>query len=108
MGLLDKVLQRLGDGEYDGNWSESTRNGVSFELRIDDGVPRSFRIGKSSRFFNGRENERVEGSVTETVFSTPEEKADFIERYGFIGELFGFDEDAKEVSGEYYQRRRQG
>ena len=95
----------MSEGEYDGNWSESTKNGVSFTLSIDDGVPKSRRVGKSTRFFNGKENERIPGRVDETVYDTPEQQADFVRRYGFIGELFGFDDDAKKASGEYYQNR---
>ena len=108
MGLLDRVLKRMSDGEYDGNWSESSKNGVSFTLSIDDGVPKSRREGKSRRFFNGKENERIPGRVDETVYETPEQRADFVRQYGFIGELFGFDDDAREVSGEFYERRRRG
>lgn len=108
MGFLDRVLQRMSDGEYDGNWSESTKNGVSLTLSIDDGIPKSRREGKSRRFFNGKENERIPGRVDEIVYETPEERAEFVRRYGFIDELFGFDEDAKEASEEFYQSRRNG
>ena len=58
--------------------------------------------------FNGKENERIPGRVDETTYETPEEQADFVRRYGFIGELFGFDDDAREASGEFYQSRRKG
>lgn len=108
MGFLDNVLQRMGDGKYDGNWSESTKNGVSFTLSIKDGVPKSRRVGKSTRVFNGKENERISGKVVETVYNTPEQRADFIRKYGFIDELFGFDNDAKKASREAYQSRRKG
>lgn len=101
MGIRD-LLRRLGEGEFDGGWSERSTNGTQTTLYIENGVPKRRYEGKSTRFFNGRENEWIQGKVEETEYRTPSQKKEFIKRYGFIGELFGFDEDAKKVSGEYY------
>ena len=62
--------------------------------------------GKSSRFFNGKENERIPGKVELTEYTTDEQKTEFIQRFGFISEIFGYDDDAREESGKYYQNRK--
>ena len=105
MGLKD-LLKRLNDGEFDGGFSDRESNGTMTSLFIKDGTPYRRYEGKSSRFFNGKENERTSGNVELTEYSSDEQKKGFIQSYGFIGELFGYDEDAKAESGKYYEARK--
>ena len=104
MGIED-LLKRLKNGEFDGvNYEKWGDNGSLTELSINDGVPTRKYSGKTQRYFNGKENEKWYKTDMQT-FDTDEKKKDFIRRYGFIGELFNHDEDAKSVSGEFYKKR---
>lgn len=104
MAIKD-ILRRLNDGEFDGGYSERESNGTYTSLYIKDGIPVRRYEGRSSRFFNGKENERISGKVEVTEYSTDEQKTEFIQRFGFIGDLFGYDNDAREESGKYYETR---
>lgn len=104
MALKD-ILKRLNDGEFDGGFSERDSNGTSTSLYIKDGTPIRRYEGRSSRFFNGKENEHISGNVEVTEYSTDEQKTEFIQRYGFIGDLFGYDDDAREESSKYYKAK---
>lgn len=105
MALKD-ILKRLNDGEFDGGCSDRESNGTLTSLFIEDGTPVRRYEGRSSRFFNGKENERISGEVEITEYTTDEQKTEFIRQYGFIGDLFGYDDDAREESSKYYQSRR--
>ena len=105
MGLKD-ILERLNNGEFDGGFSDRESNGTRTSLFIKNGVPTRRYEGKSSRFFNGKENERIPGKVEVEEFTSDVEKTSFIQRYGFIGELFGYDEDAKAESSKYYKNQK--
>ena len=105
MGLKD-LVKRMKDGEFDGGVSVRETNGTMTTLYIKNGTPYRRYEGKSSRFFNGKENERIPGKVEVTEYSSDAEREEFIQRFGFIGELFGFDDDAKAESGKYYEARK--
>ncbi len=105
MGLKD-LLKRLKNGDFDDGVSMRESNGTMTTLYIKDGTPYRRYQGKSTRFFNGKENERREGKVELTKYSSDEEKEEFIQRFGFIGDLFGHDEDAKKESSKYYESRK--
>ena len=51
---------------------------------IKDGVPVSVREGESTRFFNGKENEKIPGKRNEQQFETDEQKLDFLQRFGWL------------------------
>lgn len=105
---LDDILKRLNAGEFDGAmYDRFGDHGTITEYKIKDGVPTRTYHGKTQRFFNGKENETW-NKVEKEVFDTDTKKKEFIERFGFIGELFGYDDDAKKVSGDYYKRRKEG
>ncbi len=101
---IQDVLRRLNNGEFDGGFSDRESRGTWTTLFIKDGVPTRRYQGKSYKFFDGKENERTPGKVEVTEYRSDEEKSQFIRQYGFIGSLFGYDDDAKEVSSEYYER----
>ena len=105
MGLKD-IVKRLNNVEFDGGFSDRESNGTMTSLYIKDGTPYRRYEGKSSRFFNGKENERIQGKVELTEYSSDEQKEEFIQRFGFIGDLFGYDEDARAESGKYYDARK--
>ena len=105
MGLKD-LVKRLSDGEFDGGSSDRESNGTMTSLYIKDGTPYRRYEGKSSRFFNGEENERSQGKVEITEYSSDEQKGEFVQHYGFIGDLFNYDEDAKAESSKYYETRK--
>lgn len=103
--MLDKLLSLLKDGAFDGGFSERESKGTRTILYIEDGIPKRRYEGKSTRFFNGKENEKIKGKIEEVEYKTDEEKIDFIQKYGFIGEIFGYDENARAESKKYYQER---
>ena len=78
------LLERLANGEFDGMVGNeriySGRSNVYCGKYIRGGIPVSYREGESSRFFNGRENERIHGKRTEDFFDTNERKLEFLQR----------------------------
>lgn len=102
MGITD-ILQALANGDYDGARSDSEMNGVSFGFYINDGTPVKFREGKSSRFFDGKENTRTPGNRSEERFDTDETKTIFFQKYGFKTDMFGNHPEVTEYSREYYE-----
>lgn len=42
------------------------------------------KVGKSTRFFNGKENERIPGKRTEERYDTDDRKLEFLQRYGWL------------------------
>jgi len=51
-----------------------------------NGEPVSYREGETSRFFNGKENERIPGKREEEHYDTDEKKLGFLQKYGFLME----------------------
>ena len=68
---------------------------------IKDGEPISYRQGESSRFFNGKENERIPGKREEEHFDTDEKKLGFLQKFGWLID----DEDAKAYSARYKPKK---
>ncbi len=102
MGIKD-LLKKLADGVYDGERTDSERNGVSTGFYIDNGTPVKYREGKSTKFFDGKENIRTPGKRTEERFVTDEEKTAFFQKYGFIREMFGGHPEVIDYSRQYYE-----
>ena len=105
MGLLDLLL-RFKNGEFDGGYSDRDSHGTTTTLYIENGIPKRKYVGVSRRFFDNKENERIPPKVEITEYKTDSAIMDFIQRFGFIGELFNFDEDAKAVSSKYYRDQK--
>ena len=95
-----RLLERLEDGEFNG-WvgDELTTSGVSTVwFEIEDEVPKQYKEGLSSKFFNDEENETAPGVLhTLEEWTSDLEKIQFIRKYGW---LIG-DEDAQDYSVEY-------
>lgn len=105
MGIGD-ILKALAAGEYDGERKDSEANGVSWGFYIDDGTPVKYREGKSTKFFDGRENVRTPGKRTEERFESDEEKTTFFQKYGFLPEMFGNHEEVMDYSSDYYESKK--
>lgn len=68
---------------------------------IKDGVPVSYREGESSRFFNGKENERISGKREEERYVTDEQKLNFLQRFGWLTD----DDDVKAYSAKFKPKK---
>lgn len=95
------LLAKLASGVLDGMvGNEKVYNGyknVYCGKYIKDGEPISYREGESTRFFDGKENERISGKRTEEHYDTDDKKLDFMKRYGWLIN----DEDSKTYSAKY-------
>lgn len=82
------LLAKLASGVLDGMvGDEKVYHGykdVYCGKYIKDGEPVSYREGESSRFFNGKENERIPGKRTEEHYSSDDRKLEFLQRYGWL------------------------
>ena len=83
-----RLLERLASGELDGPVGDDFVTGsykkVYHWKMIKDGIPVFVRQGESTRFFNGKENEKILGKRTEQLFETDDEKLDFLQRFGWL------------------------
>lgn len=100
-----RLLEKLASGTLDGMVGDikiyQGYKGVYCGKYIKDGEPVSYREGESSRFFNGKENERVPGNRKEEHYDTDELKLEFIQRYGFLID----DEDVKAYSAKFKTKK---
>jgi len=100
------LLAKLASGALDGMvgdtkvYSGGYKN-VYYSKYIENGEPVSRREGESSRFFNGKENERVPGKKEEERYNTDEQKLEFLQKYGWLTA----DEDAKAYSAKYKPKK---
>lgn len=105
MNLKD-ILSNLAKGNYDGRRIDNEENGVSWGFYIDDGTPVKYREGKSSKFFNGKENERIPGERTEERFDTEEQKETFFQKYGYLQNMFSEHPEVMDYSRDYYEKQK--
>ena len=105
MGIRD-LLKKLAEGVYDGKRTDSEMNGVSSGFYIDKGTPVKYRQGKSTKFFDGKENIKTPGKRTEERFATNKEKTTFFKKYGFLREMFGDHPEVMDYSGKYYEGKK--
>ena len=95
------LLEKLASGVLDGMVGrEKVYHGyrnVYFGKYIKDGEPVSYREGESSRFFNGKENERISGKREEDHYDTDDRKLEFLQRYGWLMD----DEDVRAYSAKF-------
>ena len=99
------LLRRLSRGELDGPVGDDFVTGSYKKVYhwkfIKDGIPVFVREGESTRFFNGKENERIPGKRTEQKFETDEQKLDFLQRFGWLIP----DEEARAYSAKFKPSR---
>lgn len=104
-GEEKKLLAKLASGVLDGMvGDERVYRGYSSVFcgkYIKNGEPVAYRQGESSRFFNGKENERVPGKRVEEHFDTDDRKLEFLQRYGWLTD----DEDVKAYSAKYKPKK---
>lgn len=105
MGIRN-LLKSLADGKYDGERTDSEMNGVAWGYFIDKGTPVKYREGKSTKFFDGRENTRTPGKRTEERYETDEEKTTFFKKYGFNQEMFGRHPEVVDFSKKHYETEK--
>lgn len=105
MGIGD-ILKALAAGEYDGERKDSEANGVSWGFYIDNGTPVKYREGKSSKFFDGKENVRTPGKRTEERFESDEEKTTFFQKYGYLRDMFADHEEVMDYSSDYCESKK--
>lgn len=102
MSLKD-FLSNLANGDYDGERIDNEENGVSWGFYIYKGTPVQYREGKSNKFFNGKENERLPGTRTEERFDTDEKKDTFFKKYGYLHSMSDDHPEVIDYSREYYE-----
>lgn len=95
------LLKKLAIGILDGMVGEEKiykgYSDVSYGKYIKNGIPISYKEGVSSRFFNGKENERIKGKKTTESYDTDELKLSFLQKYGWLMD----DEDVKAYSAKF-------
>ena len=81
------LLQKLSSGILDGIVGNDlyTSGGSRVWKAIIDGIPRQYKEGPGSRFFDGKENEYIPGvrHVLDEWLSD-EEKLDFLRKFGWL------------------------
>ena len=92
-GVLDGMV--VDEREYRGYRS------VFCGKYIKDGKPVSCRQGDSTRFFNGKENERIPGKREDEHYDTDDRKLEFLQRYGWLTD----DDDVRAYSAKYKPKK---
>ncbi len=80
------LLKKLASCSLDGLVGDERASGESTVwMAIKNGVPTKFRQGPTKKFFNGKENERIEGVLhTMQKWITDDEKLAFLRKFGFL------------------------
>ena len=98
------LLAKLAEGVFDGIVGDelTTSGGSSVWTSIKDGVPKRFKEGPTTKFFDNRENVKVPGvrHVLEE-WNTDEEKLGFLQKFGWLID----DEDAKNYSAKFKPKK---
>ena len=82
-----KLLEKLNKGLLDGIVGDflPTGRGSSVWMTIKNGIPQQLKQGPTKKFFNGKENEIIEGALhTLKTWATDEEKIQFIRKFGWL------------------------
>lgn len=98
------LLKKLATGALDGFVGNdlTTSGGSTIWKTIKNGVPVMFKQGPSKRFFNGKENERIEGVLhTLQEWITDEDKLEFLQKFGWLMN----DSDVKAYSAKFKPKR---
>ena len=81
------LLSKLSKGVLDGVVGNDfyTTGGSTVWMVIKNGIPSRKKQGPSKRFFNGKENEIIEGVLhTLQEWVTDEEKLQFLQKFGWL------------------------
>lgn len=100
-----RLLAKLASGVLDGMVGDEREyrgyKSVYCGKYIKDGIPVSYREGEDSRFFDGRENERVPGKREEERYDTDDLKLEFLQKYGWLID----DEEVRAYSAKFKPKR---
>lgn len=96
-GLLAKLASGVLDGLVGDEKIYPGYKKVYCGKYIKDGEPVSYRQTESSKFFNGKENERYPGKRSEEHFDTDECKLEFLQKYGWLMD----DKDVRKYSAKF-------
>ena len=81
------LLSRLAAGSFDGVIGRdlTTTGGSTIRRIIKNGVPSLIKQGPSKRFFNGKENEIIGGTLhILDECTTDQSKLDFLKKFGWL------------------------
>lgn len=98
------LLKKLASGALDGCVGNdlTTSGGSTVWKAIKNGVPAMFKQGPTTRFFNGKENERIAGVLhTLQEWITDEDKLEFLQKFGWLMN----DPDVKAYSAKFKPNR---
>ena len=99
-GLLKKLKDGLLDG-FVGN-EVTTSGGSRVWKEIRGGVPRQLKKGPSTRFFNNRENETIDGVLhVLDEWKSDEERLGFLQKFGWLMK----DDDARAYSAKFKPKK---
>ena len=99
-----KLLKRLKEGLLYGIVGDGleTSGGSMIWTTIEDGNPVRYKKGPTTKFFNGKENEKIPGKLhVLEKWETDEEKIGFLQKFGWLIN----DEDAKAYSAKYKPKK---
>ncbi len=100
------VLEKLETGMLDGVVGKDFQSGsyatVTFRMLIKDGIPQQIRIGADRKYFDNRENVRVEGKKSvEQLYESRALKLLFLQKYGWLMS----DPDVREYSAFFKPKK---
>lgn len=79
------LLMRLDAGEFDGplDYYWESLHGITFTYEIVNGLPIEYKQGKSTRYFDGKENEIISKDAhIYRKYLTDDDKLEFFQRFG--------------------------
>lgn len=100
--LLAKLASGLLDGMVGNEREYRGYNSVYCGKYIKNGEPVSYRQGGSTRFFDGKESERIPGNREEEHFDTDDRKLEFLQRYGWLTD----DDEVKAYSAKFKPKKK--
>ena len=99
------LLKKMTSGELDGFVGDdlTTSGGSSVWQVIKNGIPAMFKQCPGSRFFNGKENEHIEGAFhTLQEWVTDEQNQEFLRKFGWLMK----DEVVRAYSAKFKPKRQ--
>jgi hypothetical protein len=98
------LLAKLASGILDGVVGDrrTTSGGSLIWMAIKNGKPAQYKQGPGSKFFNGKENERVEGVLhVLQEWITDDDKLQFLQKFGWLMK----DTDVKAYSAKFKPKK---
>ena len=98
------LLKKLASGVLDGIVGDgvTTSGGSAVWKSIKNGLPAMFKQGPGGKFFNGKENVRVDGVLhTLQEWATDAQKLEFLQKFGWLMD----DPDVKAYSAKFKPKK---